>query len=560
MSTEQRPNPSFRPDRSGPARRRPGVRPAAFLALVLGLAYGGGAWLRLIHDAAGDVTPGGWLGLLRDSTLALPLVALAVWLTFAVARRVPGIRVGGLGTLAVITASIAVAASLASGVATIAGTSLLGIRHVQHGLPVATAAVAVVDVLVALSASLVIVATVFLLFRGAIWSELPAEAFRSRLTRSVMVRRGMAVMASFVMAASSASLLPVVGIAGAVQASGGGGPCPAAAPVKSFDVSAIDVKMWLNRFGDNDPTAQMYVLDSMIDDVRAQEAAGPSSLSIGLRDDPIQPLAIRVNEGDCVVIHYTNSTTRPAPHATDHTYGIHIDGLAFDMSSSGDAIGNNASSAVAPGASATYTYYVPNDPTLEGAHYVHPGPAQRQAVAHGLFGTLNVEPAGSTYLNPTTGQPQVSGWEAIIVPAHGKSFRENVKVFHEIGNEGETDQDPVDINGVPLPTRDPHNGAYRPGSRAIDYRSEPFMDRLNESPDFESSVYGSYTFGDTTNIMPLGYVGDPTKFRLVHGGSEVFHVYHLHGGADRWRFNPKADPTFEYGKTGLDKHPVEIQA
>ncbi len=86
------------------------------------------------------------------------------------------------------------------------------------------------------------------------------------------------------------------------------------------------------------------------------------------------------------------------------------------------------------------------------------------------------------------------------------------------------------------------------------------MARLDYAPDQKSTVYGSYTFSDTTNIIPRGYLGDPTKFRLLHAGSEVFHVYHLHGGADRWRLNPAADPTFDYDKTGLDKHPSTIQA
>ena len=37
------------------------------------------------------------------------------------------------------------------------------------------------------------------------------------------------------------------------------------------------------------------------------------------------------------------------------------------------------------------------------------------------------------------------------------------------------------------------------------------------------------------------YVTDPTKIRIVHAGSEMFHVYHLHGGGIRWPQNPHAD-------------------
>ena len=95
--------------------------------------------------------------------------------------------------------------------------------------------------------------------------------------------------------------------------------CPTTSPVKHFDVSAIDVDITLNRFGDHDPTGKMFVLTGHIPDVRAEETAAlPNRVSTGMRDDPIQPLVIRANEGDCVTIHFTNSTaTGP--------YGIHID-------------------------------------------------------------------------------------------------------------------------------------------------------------------------------------------------------------------------------------------
>ena len=137
---------------------------------------------------------------------------------------------------------------------------------------------------------------------------------------------------------------------------------------------------------------------------------------------------IRANEGDCVEIAYTNN-------ATGGAFGIHVDGLAYDIASSGDQVGLNPSSAPAPGGSTTYHYYVPNDTTLEGAHLMRPGPGNRLAVAHGLFGSLVVEPKGSTWLG-ADGQPLASGWEAMISPpSPAKAFREYALLWHEIGNE-----------------------------------------------------------------------------------------------------------------------------
>ena len=191
-----------------------------------------------------------------------------------------------------------------------------------------------------------------------------------------------------------------------------------------------------------------------------------------------------------------------------------------------------------------------------------PARAFRNAVGHGLFGSLVVEPPGSTYLDPNADDEShaaalTSGWEAIVRPAGYPEFRENVQLYHEIGNENEKDA-VLQKDGHPVPFVDPHTDAYRPDTRAINYRSEGFWDRLNFAPDQEAHAYGSYTFGDPATLIPRGYRGDPTKFRILHAGSEMFHVFHMHGGGIRWRFNPVADPTHDYSRTGLDKYPAEI--
>ena len=159
-----------------------------------------------------------------------------------------------------------------------------------------------------------------------------------------------------------------LGMGGGVAAGAGTlGACPANASVRHFDVQAIDVRITLNRFGDNDPFGKMYVLSNRVSAVRTQEAA--RTVSTGLRNDAIQPLVIRANEGDCVEIAYTNN-------ATGGAFGIHADGLSYDTVSSGDQVGVNASSAPVHGGSTTYHYYIPNDPRLEGAHLLRPGPGQ----------------------------------------------------------------------------------------------------------------------------------------------------------------------------------------
>jgi hypothetical protein len=65
-----------------------GVRPIPLIALSVGLAYGGGAWLHLLHEAEGAFEPAAphpVLHWLRDSSLALPLVVAAVWFALRLA-------------------------------------------------------------------------------------------------------------------------------------------------------------------------------------------------------------------------------------------------------------------------------------------------------------------------------------------------------------------------------------------------------------------------------------------------------------------------------------------
>ena len=244
---------------------------------------------------------------------------------------------------------------------------------------------------------------------------------------------------------------------------------------------------------------------------------------------------------------------------------MHIDGLEYDVTSSGDQLGSNTSSAVAQGQTVHYRYYVPDDRREEGGHYIHPGPGHRALVDHGLFGSFIVEPPGSTYWDASNvGQPLESGWEAIIKPGAIDAacvvgsqdptcgFREAVLLHHEFGNDNETLTDKF---GAKLPLVDDTTGSYRPGEFALNYRSEPFRHRLLDFPKEKSHAYSSYTFGEPATPMMRGYLADPTKIRLMHVGAEKFHIYHLHGGGDRWRFNPVADPAYDYADTGLEQGP-----
>src|SRR5438270_2033704 len=375
------------PDRLLVSVSSPPVTRLSLLALyALALAYGGGLWLHLLHQAEGatELNEPPWLlHWLRDSSLALPLVCVGVWMGSQLAARLVQ-RYTSLAPRKLLDAVQPVCLALYASILLTAGNPLHGVlfasQHDGHDLPLVLHVLR--DGLVALTGNLIVAALV-----AACLTWRP----RVRLYPSRLARGGVALL--MVVGSSFSTVAPTAAQAGPGSLSS---PCPVGAPLKTFAVTALDVKIPLNRFGDNDPFGKMYVLNQHINDVRAEEAT--QQVSIGLRDDAIQPLVIRANEGDCVQIDFTNN-------ASGGSYGVHIDGLAFQVTSSGDAVGNNPVSEVPRGASTRYLYWVPNDPDLEGAHHLHPGPGNRAATNHGLFGALVVEPPGSTYLKQKVTSP-----------------------------------------------------------------------------------------------------------------------------------------------------------
>jgi FtsP/CotA-like multicopper oxidase with cupredoxin domain len=357
-----------------------------------------------------------------------------------------------------------------------------------------------------------------------------------------------------------------LGPSGVAESVTGGGHCPKGAPIKEYDISAINVEITLNQWLDYHP-GYMYVLSENVDKVRADEKTNrearakegynPGAITNGLQTDIIQPLNIRGNQGDCIVF-----TLRNKMEGDDVSLHIHGSNTIVKESGQAATIANPAST-VKPGKAQTFEWYI--RPTeQEGAHTFHSHVGREQA-SLGMIGTFMVEPMGSKYLDPITGKESKSGWQMMIVndkkirPAD-KDFREFVLIYHEIGDESFR---PLNRQGEMIPQRDPNTDAYRPSARAMNYRSEPFgvnnlalQEKYFHHED-ESLSYSSYTFGDAPTTIPRSYMGDPAKFRLVHGGGEVFHSHHPHGGTIRWLRQPKADGKEAFLLTAAENGPVK---
>lgn len=328
---------------------------------------------------------------------------------------------------------------------------------------------------------------------------------------------------------------------------GGGATCAAGAPVRRYDIVAMPVDITLNRYGDHDPDGRAYVLATEVDATRAAAAAGAEAVSLGLQGDAIQPLVMRATPGECLQVQLTN-------RLGDEPASFHLHSSSLVVADTGEAAtAANPDAMAPPGATVTYEWAVPAD-EREGTRTFHSHGDPRQQSGHGLFGTMVVEPPGASWLDPRTGEAGTTGWDAVIETPAG-TFREYVLAYHEIGDE---EYRIAKAGGGTVPQVDPITGAYRPAARAINYRSEPFLNRLALQEQLggradESLAYSSYTFGDPATPILRSYVGDPVKERVVHAGGETMHVHHVHGGSVRWRRQPGAGPT-GFG-TGLTKEP-----
>jgi len=348
--------------------------------------------------------------------------------------------------------------------------------------------------------------------------------------------------------------------------SSSGGKCPANAPVRTFDVSMINIEITLNRWLDYYP-GYMYVLTEDVEKARAEEAKNKASrdkdgydtgaVTTGLQGDVIQPLTLRANQGDCVKM-----TLRNQMESEDGSLFIQASSMIVGATGK-PATTTNPDSIVAPGKTQEFEWYI-HPHMQEGVRQFHSYSHDRELTVLGLFGAFIVEPKGSKYLDSIGTGPDKevkTGWQVNIDNGSGPDFREFVLFYHEIGDEAFR---PLNKKGDFLPQRDPLTDAYRPGGRAINYRSEPFgIDQMHLQHEYfgfedESMAYSAYTFGDTPTTIARGYLGDPVKWRLVHGGSEVFHSHHPHSGSIRWQRSPGTDTNnlWAMGQDGPVKYPV----
>ncbi|MGN1410158.1 MAG: multicopper oxidase domain-containing protein [Eubacteriales bacterium] len=297
---------------------------------------------------------------------------------------------------------------------------------------------------------------------------------------------------------------------------------PDTGQVRIYDIEAISLPIVYNKFGDHDPNGLMYILKQDSDRVR-QKAKELSELPVPQPCEEVRPLVIRANVGDTVQINFENKLNRRA--------SVHVQGLSYDvLTSDGANVGCNPDTTTAH--KIRYTWYADREGVFLFSDMADTRSNEEGTNVHGLFGAIIVEAAGSSWLDPVTGDPIDSGLFADIYHPAKPAFREYAVFFHdELEIKNKDGQQPVD----------PHTGLPN-GTTAISYRSEPMRNRppLGHHHDptdtAEDISMSSWAYGDPAPPILKAYVGDPSKIRLIHGGVKETHVFHLHN--HQWRLEP----------------------
>ncbi|QLG60504.1 multicopper oxidase domain-containing protein [Halorarum salinum] len=337
-----------------------------------------------------------------------------------------------------------------------------------------------------------------------------------------------------------------------------GDPCPDDAPVRTFDVSAVDAEIEYNDHGDRDEFGVVYTLDEHADDVRDG-------------DSPV-PLTLWANLGDCIEVNFTNRVDPDEfeDHAhpemrTEHPWdrskrmSMHATHLEYDvLGSDGATVGFNWDQTVAPGETITYRWFV-DEETPSSIFWDYAD--VRSTRHHGAYGNVIATPPEAELVDPRTAEPTPQGLstEAMVKTPDGPDQRLVNLLFADaqfILNEDDPDDcvvppghdEEVDPDDPCNQLGDPEDHGYM----AINYRAEPFVRRFEEDDD-QYQVYDSDVHGDPATPLPRALLGDPVSL-VVGQGADKARGISFHLAAHQWPRFEDVDASPEIGVD--DRHIV----
>lgn len=513
------------------------------------LALGVGLALQLLdgrHGTGATAHPAVvWL---RDAALAAPLAMLAGSAGAAVSRRL--LRAGRVADDAITSAVVRASSTSASYALVLVPATfaylLLFPAPGSHAPPA---------IVLALGNAALAMLVGFVLLAVAELAGLDPTRLPAGLRRPVTRRRTCALG---VVAAMVATLLlaPLPG-APREPAQAASAACSAATADRDYDVAAINVHVPYNRWGQGNQTGMVYALQGDKEAIRSwHRPLGATGSNRRLRP---RPLVLRANEGECVAVRFTNELDpeqgEGLPH--DPRSSIALRGVPFDVQSSGGGrFGYNDDSAVGIGETTTYLWTAPE----EGIYFYNDtaipagGEGDGGSLANGLYGAFVVEPRGSTWTDPVSGDPLYTGTvdqsgelyiDAVITQPDGFSFRESVQLAQD--EMPHTSTFAFNYGSEPTTERDPRSCADCVGeetSLSSWVYGDPALVKLASglgpwrpgTPEGEESCgLGTRGFeADScfTSNVTHAYPGDPTKIRYGMAGVKETHVFHMH--AHQW--------------------------
>jgi len=307
--------------------------------------------------------------------------------------------------------------------------------------------------------------------------------------------------------------------------------CPMDAPLKQFDVAAIDYPLDLNPAapdqepapsGTNrnlifkNPTGKIYALRSEVAAIKAGKIQP-------------HPLTLHTNIGDCIKVTLHNQLQ-------NEKASFHADMLAYDPHDSmGANIGKNkGDQTVAPGAKRTYTFYA-HPEFGEATALVTDYGKVTSNVRDGLYGAIVVGPRGSRYVDPLTGKDVSMGnsWQADVIV--DRSLREN---------RGRTNyrdaalffQEEDNLIGTAFM---PYT-ASSAGLSAVNYRIEPlaWRARTYDCPEEDAFHCNGQAPDPATPVIEV-FAGETVRMHVIGAHGEQNSTFSLEG--HQWPLEPNIE-------------------
>jgi hypothetical protein len=287
--------------------------------------------------------------------------------------------------------------------------------------------------------------------------------------------------------------------------------CPSEAPVRSFNVVAMDYpSMKLNPKAPDtieidfertiqltNPNAKIYVLEDEI-----------STVATGLQP---MPLTLRANVGDCIKVKLTN-------RMKEGRASFSAIGLAFDPKDSlGANVGNNpGEQTVAPGENRIYTYYA--DPFLgETASLVWDWGNVMTHPRNGLYGAVVIGPKGAKYRDPKTGADlsNKNSWTADVIVDRTIAGYEHRVNYRDVALFFQDEDNIIGTSFMPYV----QNTA---GLTAVNYRSEPYKLREGNGCTLGKMFQPCVADKPEDPATPLieAHAGDPVRIHVFGASNE----------------------------------------